>query len=46
MDDLLVDLKLPPETLEVPVPHYFVDDAENKARLKKRDKNIKVRRAP
>ena len=45
MDDLLVDLKLPPETLEVPVPHYFVDDAENKARLKKRDKNIKVRRA-
>ena len=41
MDDLLVDLKLPPETLEVPVPNYFTDDYENKARLKKRDKFIR-----
>lgn len=26
MDDILVDLKLPPDTLEVPVPQYFVED--------------------
>jgi hypothetical protein len=28
MDDLLVDLKLPPETLEVPIPSYFVEQRE------------------
>lgn len=28
MDDLLVDLKLPPKTLEVPVPTYFVEQRE------------------
>ena len=26
MDDLLVDLKLPPETLEVSIPTYFVEE--------------------
>mmetsp|Transcript_33895 Transcript_33895/g.44710 ORF Transcript_33895/g.44710 Transcript_33895/m.44710 type:complete len:899 (-) Transcript_33895:293-2989(-) len=26
LDDILVDLKLPPETLEVPVPRYFIQD--------------------
>jgi hypothetical protein len=26
LDDILVDLKLPPETLEVPVPKYFRED--------------------
>lgn len=26
LDAILVDLKLPPETLEIPVPHSFVDD--------------------
>ncbi len=26
MDDLLVDLKLPPETLEVAIPSYFVEE--------------------
>ena len=26
LDDILVDLKLPPETLEVPVPRYFRED--------------------
>ena len=28
MDDLLVDLKLPPETLEIPIPSYFVEQRE------------------
>ncbi|RLN47713.1 hypothetical protein BBJ29_000583 [Phytophthora kernoviae] len=28
LDDILVDLKLPPETLEVPVPQSFVDDQQ------------------
>jgi IQ and AAA domain-containing protein len=28
MDDLLVDLKLPPSTLEVPIPTYFVEQRE------------------
>ena len=38
MDDILVDLKLPPETLEVPVPSYFIEErADNMA---KRDKLI------
>eukprot|EP00949_MAST-11_sp_MAST-11-sp1_P002657 g2657.t1 len=27
LDDILVDLKLPPETLEVPIPSYFVEGA-------------------
>ncbi|GBF95030.1 hypothetical protein Rsub_07531 [Raphidocelis subcapitata] len=26
LDDVLLDLKLPPEVLEVPVPRYFVED--------------------
>lgn len=26
LDDILVDLKLPPETLEIPVPKSFVED--------------------
>jgi hypothetical protein len=26
LDDLLVDLKLTPDVLEVPVPRYFVED--------------------
>lgn len=39
LDDILVDLKLPPETLEVPVPHYFLEDQGNV--LKKRDRLIK-----
>jgi hypothetical protein len=26
LDDLLVDLKLTPDALEVPVPRYFVED--------------------
>jgi hypothetical protein len=28
LDDILVDLKLPPETLEVPVPQSFLDDQQ------------------
>ncbi|RLN94800.1 hypothetical protein BBJ28_00015464, partial [Nothophytophthora sp. Chile5] len=28
LDDVLVDLKLPPETLEVPVPQSFLDDQQ------------------
>jgi IQ and AAA domain-containing protein len=36
LDDILVDLKLPPETLDVPVPRYFREDsaAEIEAREK------------
>jgi hypothetical protein len=26
LDDVLLDLKLSPEVLEVPVPRYFVED--------------------
>lgn len=26
LDDLLVDLKLTPDVLEVPVPRYFIED--------------------
>lgn len=36
LDDMLVDLKLPPETLEVPIPHYFTED--DGKRLRHRDK--------
>lgn len=35
LDEVLVDLKLPPTVLEVPVPRYFVDDRED---LSVRDK--------
>eukprot|EP00968_Pinguiococcus_pyrenoidosus_P028722 scaffold8065_cov267-Pinguiococcus_pyrenoidosus.AAC.6 len=35
LDDLLVDLKLPPETLEVPIPRYFKED--NTAAIRHRD---------
>ena len=37
-DDILVDLKLPPDTLEVPVPRYFVEDRE--LSIKNRNKLI------
>ena len=36
LDDILVDLKLPPATLEVPVPKYFVEDRIND--IRRRDK--------
>lgn len=26
LDDVLVDLKLSPEVIEIPVPHYFLED--------------------
>lgn len=26
LDDLLIDLKLTPDVLEVPVPRYFIED--------------------
>ena len=39
LDDLLVDLKLPPETLEVPVPRYFVE--KSAAMQSGRDKLVK-----
>jgi len=29
LDDVLVDLKLPPETLDVPVPRYFREDSRD-----------------
>jgi len=32
LDDILVDLKLPPETLEVPVPRYFIEDRATEIR--------------
>ena len=38
LDDILVDLKLPPEALEVPVPHYFKED--NAAAIKLRDRML------
>ena len=38
LDDILVDLKLPPETLEVPVPAYFTEN--DAATLRLRDKMI------
>mmetsp|Transcript_218 Transcript_218/g.256 ORF Transcript_218/g.256 Transcript_218/m.256 type:complete len:881 (+) Transcript_218:50-2692(+) len=38
LDDILADLKLPPEALEVPIPSYFRED--NASSLKLRDKMI------
>ena len=38
LDDILQDLKLPPATMEVPVPRYFVED--NLSSLKHRDKIV------
>ncbi len=39
LDDLLVDLKLPPSLLEVPVPKYFMED--HAAEIKKRDRLVR-----
>ncbi len=36
LDDILVDLKLSPDTLEVPVPRYFKED--NQKQLEQRDR--------
>ena len=38
LDDILQDLKLPPTTMEVPVPRYFKED--NTIALKHRDKIV------
>jgi len=38
MDDILVDLKLPPETLEVPIPAYFQEERADS--MSRRDKLI------
>ena len=38
LDDILVDLKLSPETLEIPVPRYFRED--NLRRLEQRDRLV------
>ncbi|KAG5185735.1 hypothetical protein JKP88DRAFT_257381 [Tribonema minus] len=38
LDDILVDLKLPPETLDVPVPRYFRED--NAEEIEARDKLV------
>eukprot|EP00961_Rhodomonas_salina_P115461 1554252-Rhodomonas_salina.1 len=35
-DDILVDLKLIPETLELPVPRYFVDERQKDLMLRER----------
>jgi hypothetical protein len=38
LDDILVDLKLPPETLEIPVPRYIRDD--HIRQLAQRDRTV------
>ena len=38
LDDILVDLKLSPETLEIPVPKYFRED--NLRKLEQRDRQV------
>lgn len=38
LDDILIDLKLPPETLEVPVPRYFKENSTAAQRV--RDKIV------
>lgn len=45
LDDILVDLKLPPETLEVPVPRYFKENslAVHRVRDKIVESYMKVR---
>lgn len=40
LDDLLVDLKLTPDVLEVPVPRYFIEDRAKE--LNDRDKFLQV----
>ena len=40
LDDVLVDLKLPPEVLEVPVPKYFVE--EQASLIEEREKYLDV----
>ncbi|KAG3115820.1 hypothetical protein PI124_g12798 [Phytophthora idaei] len=39
LDDILVDLKLPPETVEIPVPQSFLDDQHED--LVRRDRLVK-----
>ncbi|KAG7383978.1 hypothetical protein PHYPSEUDO_003147 [Phytophthora pseudosyringae] len=39
LDDILVDLKLPPETLEIPVPQSFLDDQQED--LMRRERLVK-----
>lgn len=39
LDDILVDLKLSPETLEIPIPRYFREDASSQ--IEQRDKIVK-----
>ena len=34
LDDLLVDLKLPPKSLEVPIPRYFKEDRKDKVTMR------------
>lgn len=38
LDDILVDLKLSPEMLEIPIPHYFKEDV--KRQLEQRDRIV------
>lgn len=44
LDDILVDLKLSPDVLEVPVPKYFIEDRAKE--LDDRDKWVGCGRAP
>ena len=38
LDEILVDLKLPPSTIDVPIPNYFVED--NIAEIRSRNKLV------
>ena len=40
LDDVLVDLKLPPSVLEVPVPRFFIEDQQRA--LEEREKLLDV----
>lgn len=39
LDDILVDLKLPPETLEVAVPRFFTEDRAAKIKVRNKVSN-------
>lgn len=38
LDDILVDLKLSPDSLEIPIPKYFIED--NSRQLEQRDRIV------
>lgn len=43
LDDILVDLKLPPAMLEVPIPKYYVEDRQEELKNRNKVRSISVK---